>query len=99
MTTTRIIIGAVAMACGFTCAYAASIANFGMVNQVNDKLPDAEKFEHFWWYESKTRRLNDKYKLLFPEGRLLRRVRILTTLMIVCLLIAAYCLGLLSHSR
>lgn len=97
--TPRIIIGVVAMACGFICAFVASFATFGMVDKVNDKLPEAEKFAHLWWYQSKRRRLNDKYKMLYPEGRLLRRVRILTTLMFVCLFIAAYCLGFFPHSR
>ena len=87
------------MACGSICAFLATFATFGMVDQVNDRLPEAEKFSHLWWYQTKRRRLNDKYKMLYPEGRLLRRVRLLTALMFAGLFIAAYCFGFLPFRR
>ena len=57
---------------------------------MNDKLPEAEKFDHLGWYFSKRLRLNRKYRMLYPDGRLLMKVKILMVLMFACLVVAAW---------
>ncbi len=70
-----------------------TFASFEMVDKVNDKLPETEKFDHLSWYFSKRLRLNRKYRMFYPDGQLLLRVRILTVLMFVCGLVAAWGIG------
>ena len=64
-----------------------------MIDKVNDKLPDTEKFAQFGWYLSKTQKLHRKYRTFYPDGRLLLRVRILGAVMFVCFLIMAWGFG------
>jgi hypothetical protein len=71
----------------------AAFANFEMVAKVNDKLPDNEKLSQLGWYFPKTQEVRLKYRTLYPDGRLLSRVRILTAIMFVCLFIAAWGFG------
>jgi hypothetical protein len=89
----RIIVGIVAVACTSVCGLVSTFASFEMVDKVNDKLPETEKFDHLGWYFSKRLRLNRKYRMLYPDGQLLLRVRILTVLMFVCGLVAAWGFG------
>jgi hypothetical protein len=89
----RIIVGVVAVVCGSICGILATFSNFEMVDKVNDKLPDNEKFAHLGWYFSKTQRLRHKYRTLYPDGRLLLRVCILIAVMFMCLFIAAWGFG------
>jgi len=86
----RIIVGIVAVACVSICGLLSTFAHFDMVDQVNDKLPEAEKFDHLGWYFSKRLRLNRKYRMLYPDGRLLMKVKILMVLMFACLVVAAW---------
>ena len=64
-----------------------------MVDKVNDLLPKGEQFAPLGWYYSKNRRLKREYKRLYPDGRLLLKVRVLTALMFACLLICAWGFG------
>ena len=89
----RIIVGIVAVACISVCGLLSTFALFEMADKVNDKLPETEKFDHLGWYFSKRLRLNRKYRMLYPDGRLLKRVRILTVLMFAFGLIAFLCFG------
>jgi len=91
--TPRIIVGVVAVACAVICVILASFMTFGMVDQVNEKLPEAEKFAWLSWYPSKGRRLFRKYTMLYPAGQLLTKVRILTVLMFACGFVAAWGFG------
>jgi hypothetical protein len=93
----RIIVGIIAVACISICGLLSTFALFEMVDKVNDKLPETEKFDHLGWYFSKRRRLNRKYRMLYPEGRLLKRVRILTLLMFASVLIALLCFGIFAR--
>jgi len=92
----RIIIGVVALVCGSVCGILATLSNFEMTDKVNDKLPDTETFAQLGWYLSKTRKLRQKYRAFYPDGRLLLRVRVLTAIMFVCLVIAAWGFGFLA---
>ena len=93
----RIIVGVVAMACAVICAILASFMTFGMVDQVNEKLPEAERFAWLRWYPSKRRRLYRKYTMLYPNGQLLTKVRVLTVLMFACGFVAAWGFGILAR--
>jgi hypothetical protein len=92
----RIIVGIVTIACGSICGLLSTFALFEMVDQVNDKLPEAEKFDHLGWYFSKRLRLNRKYRTLYPDGQLLMKVRILMVLMFACGVVAAWGFGIFS---
>jgi hypothetical protein len=92
----RIIVGIVAVACVSICGLLSTFVLFEMVDQVNDKLPEAEKFDHLGWYLSKRLRLNRKYRMLYPDGQLLMKVRILMVLMFACVVVAAWGFGFFS---
>ena len=91
--TTRFIVGIVALGCVSVCGLVATIANFEMMEMVNEKLPKGEQFAVLGWYFSKRQRLHREYERLFPDGHLLLRVRVATALMFACLLICAWGLG------
>jgi hypothetical protein len=92
--TTRIVVGIVALACGSVCGMMATLANFEVADRVNDKLPKEEQFGWIGWYYSKTQRLHREYKRLYPGGRLVSKVRVLSALMFACLFICAWGVGL-----
>ena len=94
---TRVIFAVAALACVSVCGLVASLTIFEMVDKVNDMLPKGEQFAPLGWYFSKYQRLNREYKRLYPAGRLLLRVRVLTVLMFACLLICAWGLGFFSR--
>jgi hypothetical protein len=86
----RVIVGIVALVCVPVCGIISTIANWEMVDKVNEKLPKEEQFYHLWRYAEKSFRLRREYKRLYPNGRLLLKVRMLTVLMFACLLICAW---------
>ena len=73
---------------------ASTITGFAIVEAVNAKLPEREQFDPFWWGPSKTFRLRREYRRLYPEGKLLRRQRVLAGAMGVCVFLAALVLWL-----
>jgi len=91
--TTRLIVGIVALACVSVCGVVGSLVSFEMVDKVNEKLPKEEQFAPLGWYYSKSRRFNREYKRLYPDGRLLMKVRVISAVMFACLLIAAWGFG------
>jgi hypothetical protein len=91
------IIGITAFICGVVCAITGSFVAFQMVDKVNDKLPEECQFSPIWWYWSKYQRLFAEYKKLYPDGRLLRRFRILGVLAFAYLLASAWGLGFFSR--
>ena len=72
----------------------ALLANLEIIDRVNERLPEKEKFDWIGWYLSKRSRLVREYKRFYPEGRLLVRVRFSEAFMFACLFIAAWCFGL-----
>jgi len=91
---TRVIVGIVALAGVSICGMIGTFANFEMVDKVNDKLPKEEQFAVLGWYFAKTQRLHREYKRLYPDGRLLVKVRVLMALGIACLVISTWGFGL-----
>jgi len=90
---TRVIVGIVALACVSICGMISTFVNFEMVDKVNDKLPKEEQFAVLGWYFAKNQRLHREYRRLYPDGRLLFKVRMLLVLGIACLLISAWGFG------
>jgi hypothetical protein len=90
----RVIVGILALACGSICGLVSGSAYSEMTDKVNERLPKEQQFAELWWYASKYQRLHREYKRLYPEGRLLLRVRVLTVAMFACWLICAWGIGL-----
>jgi hypothetical protein len=90
MTAPHVIVGIIAFVCGVACAIASSFVVFEMVDRVNDKLSEEQQFSHIWWYWSKYQRLFAEYKRLYPNGRLRRRLRIMSVLLFACFVICAW---------
>src|SRR5215472_6120541 len=95
----RIIVGVIALAGISVCGLISTLAHHEIVDRVNAKLLKSEQFDHLWWYASKTLRLHSEYKRLYPEGRLLFKVRMLMALMFSCLLVCAWALGFFAIVR
>ena len=91
--TPRLIVGIVALAVFAICGTVGSFASFEMIDKVNDKLPEEERFAFLGWYFSKYQRLWREYERLYPDGQLLLKVRRLRARAIACLLICAWGLG------
>jgi hypothetical protein len=89
----RVIVGFAALACVSICGMIATFANYEMMDKVNAKLPKEEQFDSLGWYFPKSQRLQREYKRLYPDGRLLLKVRVLTALMFGCLLISVWGFG------
>jgi hypothetical protein len=95
--TTRIIVGIIALACASGCGIFGAFLNFEMIEKVNDKLPEEGRFEWFGWDLFKYRRLKREYRKFYPDGRLLFRVRILTVLLFVWILVCAWSFRLIAR--
>jgi len=88
----RFVVGGIALACITVCGLTGTLASYEMMDKVNAKLPKEEQFEAWrGWYAGKTLRLHREYKRLYPEGRLLFRVRMLMAIMFACVAICAWC--------
>jgi len=87
----RLIVGIVAVLSASICGMTTSFTNWEMMDRVNERLPKEEQFGALWWYPSKSLRLRREYKRLYPGGRLLLKVRVLTALMFTCVLISTWC--------
>src|SRR5450755_2382702 len=90
---TQIIVGIIALTGASIFGLVAAISNLEMIEQVNQKLPTEEQFAALGWYLSKQQRLRREYQRLYPSGRLLFKVRLLTAFMFACLIICAWGFG------
>jgi len=91
---TRFIVGIVALACISICGVVATFTSLEIADKVNEKLPKGEQFALLGWYWCKRQRLHREYARLYPEGRLLHKIHLLTALTIACLLICIWSFGL-----
>jgi hypothetical protein len=91
--TPRILVGIVSLACVSLSGLLSTFVTFEMVDKVNEKLPETERFAQLGWYLSKRRRLSREYRRFYPDGRLLLRLRILSALMFAGVVIAAWGFG------
>jgi hypothetical protein len=81
--TIRVIIGIAALICAASSGIASTFLYFRMIDEVNAKLPKGEQIDPAGWYFAKTSRLHGEYRRLFPRGRLLLKIRLVTALMFV----------------
>jgi hypothetical protein len=95
----QVTIGIIALVSVSACGLISTLANFLMVEKVNEKLPKEEQIGALGWYFSKTLRLHREYRRLYPDGHLVSMVRLLIALMIVCLLICGWGFGFLATPR
>jgi hypothetical protein len=52
-----------------------------ILEKVNARLPEAERFKSAWWGPSKKERLSREYRRLFPDGKDLKQLHRLTVIM------------------
>jgi hypothetical protein len=67
-----------------------TILGWEMMDRVNSRLPEADRFQPLGWYWIKSRRLRREYKSLYPEGSLLKRERLLFAVSVSGLVLAAW---------
>lgn len=91
--TARLVVAFVILLCVGGFGLAGAINAFAIIEAVNAKLPAEDQFDPFWWYPPKTLRLHEQYRRLFPDGGLVRRQGILTSIMLLCIVLAAGLLG------
>ena len=90
----HLIAGIIGFVCGVACAMAASLVCFEMVDRVNDRLPEESQFSHLWYW-SKYRRFYTEYKRLYPNGGLLRTIRVLQVLGFASFIVMTWGMGIL----
>jgi hypothetical protein len=96
----QVTIGIVALVSASACGLISTLANFLMVEKVNEKLPKEEQIGALGWYFSKTLWLHREYRRLYPDGHLVSMVRLLMALIIFCLLICGWGFGFFgTHAR
>ncbi len=92
----HIVVGIASLVCVSTCGMISTFANWEMMDKVNEKLPREEQFAALGWYLSKNLRLHREYKRLYPDGRLLLKVRVVTAIMFACAPISLWAFGFLA---
>ena len=88
--TTRSIVGIIALTCASVCGIFGSFLNFQMIDKVNNKLPEEGRFEWFGWNLLKYQKLIRDYRMFYPDGQLLFRVRLVSVLLFVWMLVCAW---------
>jgi hypothetical protein len=63
-----------------------TVIYFEVVDKVNARLTEADKFELLWWGPFKRARLHREYRRLFPDGDDLKRVYRLAAIMFAAVL-------------
>jgi hypothetical protein len=67
------------------CGLWSTIIYWEIMEKVNARLPEAEKFHPLFWGPLKRTRLNEQYRRLFPDGNELKRMHRLVTIMFAAL--------------
>jgi hypothetical protein len=91
--TMRLVAALVLLLAGVGSAIAATSVSWKMVEQVNSRLPDNERFDSVWWAFPKYLRLFRQYRRLYPSGRLVSHFWYLQTAMLVSLVGVAWLVG------
>ena len=91
--TLRLVVALVLLLVAASCGMASTAALWRMVEEVNPKLPENDKFDPMWWAFPKYLRLFREYRRLYPSGRLVRRFWSLVTAMFASLLGMAFLFG------
>src|SRR5713101_2769826 len=77
--------GFVCMATVVVCIFWSDNIHSKILEKVNVRLPEAERFKSAWWGPSKRDRLNREYRRLFPDGNDLKQLHRLTVIMLSAL--------------
>ncbi|MFL6415840.1 MAG: hypothetical protein ACJ74Y_09250, partial [Bryobacteraceae bacterium] len=62
--TFRNAMGMLGLACVAICGIASTFLGYEMMDKVNERLPERERFQPLGWYWTKSRRLHREYKRL-----------------------------------
>jgi hypothetical protein len=76
------------------CGVASTLVIWRMADEVNQKLPEAERFEWLGWHLTKRRRLQREYLRLCPGGHRARQLRFLLLSAFALVVLAAAILGI-----
>jgi|HubBroStandDraft_5_1064220.scaffolds.fasta_scaffold1485840_1 hypothetical protein len=90
----RLVVGLIALVGGSIFGIASTVVHLEMVGKVNAILPRERQFAELGWYWQKSERMHREYRMLFPDGDLLRKWRVMVAAAVVSLLICAWSLGL-----
>ena len=71
--TLKLIIVGLLLVCVAGAGLVGTLNYFAIVEAVNSKLKDGERFGLLGWWIGKTLRLHSEYRRLYPSGNLLRR--------------------------
>ena len=64
-----------------------------MVEEVNARLDEKDRFELMGWHGPKSRRLVEQYRSLYPEGRLVRQAALLGGGLLLVMVLAVWQIG------
>jgi hypothetical protein len=90
----RLIVASALLLVAGGCSLASAFGSWQMVDEVNGRLPEGERFDPLGWHASKYLSLWRTYGRLYPAGRLGRRVRYLSLAGVACVIVAAWLIGL-----
>jgi hypothetical protein len=89
----RTIVAIVTLSFMSLCGMFSTFAYFEIIDKVNEKLSKEEQFGWLGWSIGKYRRLHREYRRLYPDGRLLFKVNVLTVLAFASLIVSAWSFG------
>jgi hypothetical protein len=93
--TVRIAAGVVFLVGFSVCGILSTIVGIEVVDRVNEKLPEAQRFDTLQMGRFKWWQLRRYYKRLYPDGPLVRKLDRIGVAFLGCLLISAACFGIL----
>ena len=76
--TTQIVFQILLISPALTCLISAAFVTSATIGELNRKLPKSDQISYLWGYHAKYRRINEEYRRLYPDGRLLLYNRALT---------------------
>ncbi len=71
----------------------ATVVTYVMVSMVNPKLREDEQFNYLFWYPGKMSKLKQRYRKLYPQGRLIFVFNMCTFMAIVLVVLCAWRTG------
>ena len=89
----RTAVGVLGLICMSACGLLSVLVNWEMMEQVNSRLPEPDRFQPMRWSWTKLRRLRQLYNSLCPEAPLLGRQRVLWAVAVGGLILGAWGFG------
>jgi hypothetical protein len=75
------------------CGLRGTFIFYKMLDEVNARLPESERFSPAWWYAGKTLRLRHEYRRLYPSAPRLTQLRSVGFVEVAIAVTAALALG------